>query len=145
MHLFLLGVSHKTTPVDIREHLDFAARGLDAALAALAVRPSTSEAVVLSTCNRAELYVACDEVASARADLLGFLGEYHGLDTSAVFPHLYEQVDGAAARHLFRVAGGTCFAWPAVSTRSSSASPRSWGRSRTPTPRPPRDERWDRS
>ena len=35
MHLFLLGVSHKTTPVDIREHLDFAARGLDAALAAL--------------------------------------------------------------------------------------------------------------
>ena len=58
MHLFLLGVSHKTTPVDIREHLDFAARGLDAALAALAVRPSTSEAVVLSTCNRAELYVA---------------------------------------------------------------------------------------
>jgi len=106
MHLFLLGVSHKTTPVDIREHLDFAARGLDAALAALAVRPSTSEAVVLSTCNRAELYVACDEVASARADLLGFLGEYHGLDTSAVFPHLYEQVDGAAARHLFRVAGG---------------------------------------
>src|SRR5665811_2353114 len=104
MHLFLMSVNHKTTPVDIREHLDFAALSLDAALAALAVSPSTSETVVLSTCNRAELYVACDEVTSARAELLGFLGEYHGLDTSVVFPHLYEQVDGAAARHLFRMA-----------------------------------------
>ncbi len=106
MHLFLLGVSHRTTPVEVRERLDFAARGLDTALAALSARPSTGEAVVLSTCNRAEIYVACDEVDAARSDLLAFLAEYHGLEADAVVPHLYELVDGAAAHHLFRVAGG---------------------------------------
>ena len=55
MHLFLLGVSHRTTPVELREQLDFATRGLGTALSALAARPATSEAVVLSTCNRAEI------------------------------------------------------------------------------------------
>jgi glutamyl-tRNA reductase len=106
MHLFLLGVSHRTTPVELREQLDFAARGLGPALSALAARPNTGEAVVLSTCNRAELYVACEEVAAARADLLAFLAEYHGLAADAVVPHLYERVDAEAAQHLFRVAGG---------------------------------------
>ena len=106
MHLFLLGVSHRTTPVELRERLDFATRGLPSALAALSGRPAASEAVVLSTCNRAELYVACDEVAAARADLAAFLAEYHDVDAASVEPHLYERVDAAAAQHLFRVAGG---------------------------------------
>ena len=116
MHLFLLGVSHKTTPVELRERLDFAARGLGPALEALSRRPGASEAVVLSTCNRAELYVACDELEAARADLLAFLAEYHGLDSGALAPHLYERVDAEAAQHLFRVAGGLDSWW--------SASPR---------------------
>ncbi len=106
MHLFLLGVSHKTTPVEVRERLDFAARGLGTALEALGRRPSAQEAVVLSTCNRAEIYVACDEVPAARADLLGFLAEYHGLEADSLAPHVYERVDADAAHHLFRVAGG---------------------------------------
>lgn len=106
MHLFLLGVSHRTTPVDVRERLDFAARGLDAALAALAARPAAREAVVLSTCNRAELYVACSDIGAARTDLLGFLSDFHGLRTADLAPHLYERLDGEAAKHLFRVAGG---------------------------------------
>jgi glutamyl-tRNA reductase len=106
MHLFLLGVSHKTTPVEIRERLDFAARGLGPALEALSRRAGASEVVVLSTCNRAELYVACDELEAARADLLAFLADYHDLDPGALAPHLYERVDAEAAQHLFRVAGG---------------------------------------
>jgi glutamyl-tRNA reductase len=106
MHLFLLGVSHKTTPVELRERLDFATRGIGAALEAISRRPSTYEAVVLSTCNRAELYVACDEVPAARADLLAFLADYHGLEADVMAPHLYERVDADAAHHLFRVAGG---------------------------------------
>ena len=106
MHLFLLGVSHKTTPVELRERLDFAASGLAGALESLARRPAASEAVVLSTCNRAELYVACDDVGAARGDLLAFLAEYHGLEPGALAPHVYERVDAEAAAHLFRVAGG---------------------------------------
>jgi glutamyl-tRNA reductase len=106
MHLFLLGVSHKTTPVELRERLDFAARGLGAALEAISRRPGAQEAVVLSTCNRAELYVACDEIPAARADLIAFLGDYHGLEAGVMTPHLYERIDADAAHHLFRVAGG---------------------------------------
>lgn len=106
MHLFLLGVSHRTAPVEVRERLDFAARGLDDALAALSTRPGASESVVVSTCNRAELYVACDDVGTAREDLVRFLCEYHLLDSGAINPHLYEKADGAAAEHLFRVAAG---------------------------------------
>jgi glutamyl-tRNA reductase len=106
MHLFLLGVSHRTTSVELRERLDFATRGLGPALSALAARPNADEAVVLSTCNRAEIYVACDEVAAARADLLAFLAEYHAVAEADLAPHVYERVDADAARHLFRVAGG---------------------------------------
>ncbi|MCE2514047.1 MAG: glutamyl-tRNA reductase, partial [Acidobacteria bacterium] len=54
MHLFLLGVSHHSAPVDLRERVDFSRRGVPAALAALADTPGTAEVVVLSTCNRAE-------------------------------------------------------------------------------------------
>jgi len=99
-------VSHRTAPVEVREHLDFATRGLDHALAALATRGAAAEWVVLSTCNRAELYVACGDVRAAREDLLEFLSEYHGLDRASVEPHLYEMTDGDAATHLFRVAAG---------------------------------------
>jgi glutamyl-tRNA reductase len=106
MHLFLLGVSHRTAPVEVRERLDFAARGLDHALAALAARPGARESVVVSTCNRAEMYVACDDPAAARGDLVGFLCDYHALEGNVLDAHLYEKVDGAAAEHLFRVAAG---------------------------------------
>jgi glutamyl-tRNA reductase len=106
MHLLLVGISHRTAPIELRERVDFQARGLDAALRALAGRASTSEIVVLSTCNRAELYAACDGVEAARADLATFVSEFHGVDPSAVFPHLYELSDLEAARHLFRVAAG---------------------------------------
>jgi glutamyl-tRNA reductase len=106
MHLFLLGVSHRTAPVELREQIDFAARGLDQALTAVAQKPSNAEAVVLSTCNRAELYVASENLEAARADLVSFLAEYHGLAAKALTPHLYERQDVEVARHLFRVAAG---------------------------------------
>src|SRR5919112_954659 len=82
MHLLLLGISHRTAPVELRERLDFQAPGLQSAVRALASRGSTREAVVVSTCNRAELYVACDEPDAARADLLNFISEFHSVDRS---------------------------------------------------------------
>ena len=105
-HLFLLGVSHHTAPVDLRERLDFSRRGLPEALAVLVTRPSPSEAVVLSTCNRAELYVRCHDPETARADLTGFLSEFHDIEADAVAPHLYARTGIDVVRHLFRVAAG---------------------------------------
>jgi glutamyl-tRNA reductase len=106
MHLLLVGISHKTAPVELRERVDFHVHGLERTLAALAARGSTREAVVLSTCNRAELYVACDDVPATRDDLIRFIGELNGVDRPTVAPHVYDNTDLDAARHLFRVAAG---------------------------------------
>ena len=106
MHLLLVGASHRTAPVELRERLDFCSRGLEQAVRALARRQSASEAVVVSTCNRAELYVACREPAGAGQDLLAFISEFHQLSSDEIKPHLYSHLDHDAARHLFRVSSG---------------------------------------
>jgi glutamyl-tRNA reductase len=105
MRIFLIGLSHQTAPVELRERLDFHTRGVDTALRSLSKR-AAAEAVVLSTCNRAELYTTCEDLDAARRDLEAFLSEYHGVTQEAVAPHLYERTDLDAARHLFRVAAG---------------------------------------
>ena len=104
--LFLLGINHHTAPVSLRERLDFSKRDLSETLAALSTRPACSEAVVLSTCNRVELYVRCDNPSHARAELTNFLSDFHGVDPAALTPHLYGLASNEAAQHLFRVAAG---------------------------------------
>jgi glutamyl-tRNA reductase len=106
MHLVLVGVSHRTAPVDLRERLDFQARGVETALRALVSRGAAREAVVLSTCNRAELYAVCDDVPAAGADIAGFISDFHSVDPTSLAPHLYNAADVDTARHLFRVAAG---------------------------------------
>ena len=106
MRIFLIGLSHQTAPVELRERLDFQARGVESALQTLGRRGAAREAVVLSTCNRAELYATCEDLETARRDLQEFLSEYHGVSQQAVAPHLYERADLEVARHLFRVAAG---------------------------------------
>jgi glutamyl-tRNA reductase len=105
MHLLVVGLSHRTAPVDLRERVDFQGR-VEAALRALAARGSTLEALVLSTCNRAEVYAACEDLKAARADLTAFLGEFHGVDRGVLAPHVYDLADLDAARHLLRVSSG---------------------------------------
>jgi glutamyl-tRNA reductase len=106
MHVFLLGVSHQTAPIDVRERLDFSSRDVGAAVEALAAHYSAGEAVVLSTCNRSEIYVASHDPARAREELLDFLGTYHGLARDAFESHIFVHADEDATRHLFRVAAG---------------------------------------
>ena len=106
MHLLLVGASHRTAPLELRERLDFCSRGLERAVRALADRRSASEAVVISTCNRAELYIACEEPSNAVDDLLDFIAEFNQLAPEQVRPHLYSHIDHDVARHLFRVSSG---------------------------------------
>jgi glutamyl-tRNA reductase len=106
MHLLLLGVSHRTAPVDLRERLDFSSRDLGVAVEALSARPSAVESVVLSTCNRSEIYVASPVPAQAQREVLEFLCEYHRLPVEAFAPHLFVREDIDAVKHLFRVAAG---------------------------------------
>jgi glutamyl-tRNA reductase len=106
MQVLLIGVSHRTTPVELRERLDFSTRGVDRALTALAGAGSHDEAAIVSTCNRVELYVGCKEVEGARAGIERFISEFHGVPAGELAPHLYAKVGPDAVRHLFRVAAG---------------------------------------
>jgi glutamyl-tRNA reductase len=107
MHLFLLGVSHRTAPVELREKLDFSSRDVGAAVEALAARSSAAESVVLSTCNRSEIYVASStSTETAQDEIVRFLSEYHELPADSFTPHLFSCTEAEAARHLFRVAAG---------------------------------------
>jgi glutamyl-tRNA reductase len=105
MRLLAVGISHRTAPVELRESVDFSRSGIETALAALSARGVGRELVVLSTCNRAEIYatVEADEAAAAVGR---FMSEYHGLAHGAIEPHLFVHRGAEAARHLFRVAAG---------------------------------------
>jgi glutamyl-tRNA reductase len=105
MRLLTVGVSHRTAPVELRETVDFARGGLEPALSALSSRGIGRELVVLSTCNRAEIYAAADH--DGAADALGrFLSEYHGVAHDRLTPHLFVHRGADVPRHLFRVAAG---------------------------------------
>ncbi|HEX6973974.1 MAG TPA: glutamyl-tRNA reductase, partial [Vicinamibacterales bacterium] len=105
MRLVAVGLSHRTAPVELRESVDFAKGGLDTALAALAARGATREIVVVSTCNRAEIYAVGDGDATTDA-IEQFFSDYHNIPHAAIAEHLYTRKGPDAARHLFRVAAG---------------------------------------
>jgi len=105
MRLVAVGVSHRSAPVELREAVDFSRNGFEAALTALAARDVAGEAVVLSTCNRAEIYAATTTDAAAEA-CAHFIADYHAVAWEAVAPHIFVLRDADAAHHLFRVAAG---------------------------------------
>ncbi|HVJ27411.1 MAG TPA: glutamyl-tRNA reductase [Vicinamibacterales bacterium] len=105
LRLFAIGVNHRTAPIEVRERVDFARNGLEAALAGLAAHTPVREMAVLSTCNRAEVYAAADSDEAVER-VARFFGEYHGVSPDDLNSHLYVHRGAAAARHLFRVAAG---------------------------------------
>ena len=105
MRLHVVGLSHRTAPIELRECVDFARGGIDVALKALSVRGVAQESVILSTCNRAEVY-AIIESDTATETIGRFFSEYHQLDHQETAEHLYTLNGGEAARHLFRVTAG---------------------------------------
>src|SRR3954465_10127749 len=105
MRLFAIGLSHRTAPVELRESVDFSRKGLAHALSELSSRGAGRELVVLSTCNRAEIYAVGD--TDETANHVGrFFSEYHEMPHERVREHLYVYRGPEAARHLFRVAAG---------------------------------------
>ncbi|MCI0380412.1 MAG: glutamyl-tRNA reductase [Gemmataceae bacterium] len=105
MNLLVVGCSFRTAPIELRERLALDGPKLDAALAELNAR-FACEAVILSTCNRVELFVAKPAAANALdADLVGeFLAQCHGMQLGEMQGSLYERRDADAVLHLFRVA-----------------------------------------
>ena len=102
MALFALGLNHTTAPLGIRERVAFHVERLHEALAELTRGKGASEAAILSTCNRTELYLQAGE-ARAAAD---WLAEYHRMKPAELTPYLYTLPSDQAVRHAFRVASG---------------------------------------
>jgi glutamyl-tRNA reductase len=101
MTLTLIGVNYKTAPIELRERIAISREDLPETTRALAAVPGVTECMIVSTCNRVELLAA---VESPDADLTGFLHRHFGLDPALLQPHIYQQRDQDAVRHLFRVA-----------------------------------------
>ncbi|MFM9059059.1 MAG: glutamyl-tRNA reductase, partial [Planctomycetaceae bacterium] len=107
MTLALVGGTHRTVPLALRERLAFSAEQAADALARFRARFPGREGVLLSTCNRVEFYAAGDrEPAPAEEEILALLAECRGLDAGLLAPVLARRRDDAVVRHLFAVASG---------------------------------------
>ena len=104
MSLLSLGINHQTAPVDIREKIAFSAEQLTDALNELQGFSAINESVIVSTCNRTEIY--CDTSSDSSEAISHWLSEYHGMSNEALSPYLYQHANEEVARHLFRVASG---------------------------------------
>jgi glutamyl-tRNA reductase len=102
--IVLVGLSHHTAPVEVRERVAFANGRLEPALKMLVSRPGVQEGVIVSTCNRVEI-VACGNNPDAIAgELPAFLADTHEVPSEDLVGQLYTHRDREAVRHLFRVA-----------------------------------------
>jgi glutamyl-tRNA reductase len=112
MHITCLGLNHTTTTISLRERLAFSDENIRAALARLGCGgwhtiPSghdVAELVIVSTCNRIELYVVSSAVIFTELEI--FLSDVRGVEREELHPHLYRLQDTGAIRHLFEVAAG---------------------------------------
>jgi glutamyl-tRNA reductase len=100
MNFQLIGVNHKSAPVEVRERLAIPESRLPEALKQLAQHPGVDEGLILSTCNRVELLA---QTRNGSADLRGFVRDYFHLEPADLDPHLYELREQEAIRHIFRV------------------------------------------
>jgi glutamyl-tRNA reductase len=107
MRVLLVGLSHHTAPVELRERLAITKAMLPPALAELSRLDPLGEVVLLSTCNRTEIYAAGNDAGTAQQAIAEYLVRSSGFgDVKALEPYLYMRTDADAARHLFRVAAG---------------------------------------
>ncbi|MEW7980198.1 MAG: glutamyl-tRNA reductase [gamma proteobacterium symbiont of Phacoides pectinatus] len=104
MTILTLGLNHKTAPVDIRERITFGTDIIVGALRSLSERPKVSEGVILSTCNRTEIY--CNMERGGREELCAWISDFHGIETETLAPYLYFHSGRESVRHLLRVASG---------------------------------------
>ncbi len=104
MKIVVMGLNHKTAPLEMREKLAFPERELGGALKRLLDHEHIREGVILSTCNRVEIYTVVDELGKGKVALKGFLEGHHRIKFAEVEDKLYIYTEPEAVSHLFRVA-----------------------------------------
>jgi glutamyl-tRNA reductase len=104
MNIVVVGLNYRATPVEIREKVAFLPSGIQKALAGLAALPAVQECLILSTCNRVELYATTNEIEGGTAQIKKFVADFHAVDVEDINSFFYTYSGQNAVRHLFRVA-----------------------------------------
>ncbi|MFT8320555.1 MAG: glutamyl-tRNA reductase [Bacillus sp. (in: firmicutes)] len=106
MHIMVVGLNYKTAPVEIRERLTFDSSKIGEAMNQLQNKKSLLENVILSTCNRTEIYAVVDQLHTGRYYIKEFLSEWFGMEQNEFVPYLFVYEQEGAINHLFQVACG---------------------------------------
>ena len=106
MNIAVVGLSHKTAPVEVREKLSIPEPQVESAIAHLLSYPHVEEVAILSTCNRLEIYIVTSETEPGVREVTQFLSEYGKLPVSHLRKHLFILLHEDAVMHLMRVAAG---------------------------------------
>ncbi len=106
MNIAVIGLSHKTAPVEVREKLSVPEDALETAIAQLCSYPHIQEATILSTCNRLEIYIVTSETDNGIREVTQFLAEWSKLALTQLRQHLFMLLHQDAVMHLMRVAAG---------------------------------------
>ena len=105
MSILVVGLNHKSAPVEVREKLAFNPKSINTALSLFSQKyqDQKAEIVILSTCNRVELYVSSQDGAIKVEDVLSFLADFHKIELNTFSPYMYYYNDARAVNHLFFV------------------------------------------
>ncbi len=104
MNFLIVGLNHKSAPIEIREKLSFPSATIQEPLAKLCSLKAINEGVILSTCNRVEVMGVTNDVDKGLWQMKSFLSSFHSISMSELDPHLYTYSCEEAVRHIFRVA-----------------------------------------
>ncbi|MFM7406646.1 MAG: glutamyl-tRNA reductase [Cuspidothrix sp.] len=106
MNIAVVGLSHKTAPVEVREKLSIPEPQTESAIAQLLSYPHIDEVAILSTCNRLEIYIVSNETTQGIQEVTQFLGEHSKLPIMSLRHHLFMLLHADAVTHILRVAAG---------------------------------------
>ncbi|HBR17462.1 MAG: glutamyl-tRNA reductase [Deltaproteobacteria bacterium RIFCSPLOWO2_12_FULL_43_16] len=106
MHIVVVGLSHKTAPVEIREKLSFPSQTIGEPLNRLCTSYEINEGVIVSTCNRVEIFAVTRDAEKGLWHVKKFLSDYHNIPLEQLDEHLYSHTSEDAVKHLFRVCAG---------------------------------------
>ncbi len=104
MKVLVAGLNHKSADVEVREKLAFTGEKLEQGLGALLALPHVREAMIISTCNRVEIYMGVEDPGEATRQVKHFISDFHSIPEGLLDKALYFHTDSAAVRHIFRVA-----------------------------------------
>jgi len=106
MHIIVVGLNHKTAPVELREKLYFPLETIEDPLKRVTSLPHVSEALILSTCNRVEIIAVTKDIREGAEEIRNFLSSYHGISMNQLVSCLYSYDSYEAIKHIFHVASG---------------------------------------